>query len=322
MDTVLVTGGAGYVGSHTVKLLRERGIPTVVLDNLVRGHREFVSGVPLVEADTGDAQALDEIFSHRRVGAVMHFAAFAYVGESVTEPLKYFRNNVATTVTLLERMVNAGVPRFIFSSSCSTYGLPERVPIDEDHPQRPVNPYGASKVMVERMLADLEAAHGVRSVVLRYFNAAGADPDGTIGERHDPETHLIPLALRAATDPDTPLRVYGTDYPTPDGTCIRDYIHVSDIAEAHVLALQRLLAGGTSDAFNLGNGNGCSVRDVVRTVEAIVGRTVPVIECPRRQGDPPMLVGSADKARRMLGWSPRFDRLEAIVETAWRWHRA
>lgn len=321
MDAVLVTGGAGYVGSHTVKLLRERGIPCVILDNLVHGHREFACGAPLIEADVGDAAALDALFARQRIAAVMHFAAYAYVGESVGAPLKYFRNNVAATVTLLDRMVSAGIHRFIFSSSCATYGIPNQVPIAEDHPQRPVNPYGASKVMVERMLADLDAAHDLKSIALRYFNAAGADPDGTIGERHDPETHLIPLALRAAMDPQQPLHVFGTDYPTPDGTCVRDYIHVRDIAEAHVLALQALLEGGASDAFNLGNGSGYSVREVVRTVESIAKRPVPVAEAPRRPGDPPILVGSSEKARRVLGWSPRFDRLEAIVETAWRWHR-
>ena len=320
--TVLVTGGAGYVGSHVVKDLQAVGVPCVVLDNLSRGYRELVSGVDLVVGDIGDAPLVRRIVREHEVDAVMHFAAYAYVGESAAEPLKYYENNVAATVRLLTALVDSDVRKFVFSSTCATYGVPEATPITEDHPQRPINPYGASKLTVERILQDVDRAHGLRSVVFRYFNAAGAHPSGTIGELHDPETHLIPLTLQAAAGLRDRVEIYGTDYPTPDGTCIRDYIHVSDLAQAHLQGLRYLHADKPSDAFNLGNGNGFSVREVIDAVEGITGRPVRSTTAPRRPGDPPVLVGSATRAREVLGWSPKFASLEAIIETAWRWHSA
>ena len=252
----------------------------------------------------------------------MHFAAYAYVGESVSRPLDYYRNNVAQTLALLECMVEAGVKKLVFSSTCATYGVPEAVPITEEHPQRPINPYGASKLMVERILRDFETAYGLRSVALRYFNAAGADPSGAIGEMHDPETHLIPLILQVAAGERRAIEVFGTDYDTPDGTCIRDYIHVTDLAQAHVLALRHLENGGPSEAFNLGNGFGFSVMEVIRAAERVTGRRIAYDTAPRRAGDPAALVGSAAKARKLLGWTPQYVELETIIETAWRWHRA
>jgi UDP-glucose 4-epimerase len=319
--TVLVTGGAGYVGSQVLAVLRAAGRPCVVLDNLSRGHRELVQDAELVVGDVADRALVRRVLAEHGVDAVMHFAAYAYVGESVTDPLAYYANNVAATVSLLRAMLDGGVTRLVFSSTCATYGVPEAVPITEDHPQRPINPYGASKLMVERVLADVGHAHGLRAVVLRYFNAAGADPSGTIGEWHEPETHLIPLALAAAAGDRDALEIYGTDYPTPDGTCVRDYIHVVDLAQAHVLGLAHLEAGRPGEVFNLGNGNGFSVREVIQTVERVTGRPVPARTAARRPGDPPVLVGSADRARRVLGWRPRFERLEAIVDTAWAWYR-
>ena len=318
--TVLVTGGAGYVGSHAVRELRANGIPCVVLDNLCRGHRELVLDAPFFVGDVGDTALVRRIIEEHAVTAVMHFAAYAYVGESVGQPQRYYGNNVGATLRLLECMIEAGVRMLVFSSTCATYGLPEFTPITEEHPQRPVNPYGAGKLMVERILADFDAAYGLRSIVLRYFNAAGADPAGAIGEWHEPETHLIPIALQTASGLRPSVDVYGTDYPTPDGTCIRDYIHVTDLAQAHLLGLKRLQAGLASDVFNLGNGNGFSVREVIDTAARVTGRRVPWSAAPRRPGDPHALVGSAEKARRVLGWAPRFPTLEAIVATAWRWH--
>jgi UDP-glucose 4-epimerase len=320
--TVLVTGGAGYVGAHAVKELRASGVPCVVLDNLSRGHRELVLDAELVVGDVGDTALVRRLIRDRRVSAVMHFAAYAYVGESAGAPLLYYANNVAATVRLLEAIVESDVRMLVFSSTCATYGLPQTTPMTEDHPQRPINPYGATKLMVERILQDVERAHGLRSVVFRYFNAAGADPSGTIGERHTPETHLIPLALQAAAGDRDTVQIYGSDYPTPDGTCVRDYIHVTDLAQAHLLGLRYLESGQASDAFNLGNGNGFSVREVIDTVERVTGRSIAAVTSPRRPGDPPALVGSAEKARRILGWTPKFDTLETIVETAWHWHRA
>ena len=317
---ILVTGGAGYVGSHAVRELRAAGTPCVVLDNLSRGHREMVADVDLIVGDIGDAALVGRTIRDYGVTAVMHFAAYAYVGESVAEPLTYYGNNVAATVRLLGAMVEHDVKTFVFSSTCATYGVPETTPITETHPQRPINPYGATKLTVERILQDVDHAHGVRSVVFRYFNAAGADPSGAIGERHIPETHLIPLTLQAATGERDGVQIYGADYPTPDGTCVRDYIHVTDLAQAHVLGLRYLQSGGTSEAFNLGNGNGFSVLEVIHAVERVTGRSVKATTSPRRPGDPPALVGSATKARRVLGWTPRFDSLETIIDTAWRWH--
>ena len=320
--TVLVTGGAGYVGSHTLKELLATGERCVVLDNLVRGHRELALSAELVVGDIADSAVVRRVLKDYRVNAVMHFAAFAYVGESVGEPARYYRNNVAGTLNLLDCMREAGVGHLVFSSTCSTYGLPQSNPITEEHPQRPVNPYGASKLMVERMLQDFDAAFGLRSVSLRYFNAAGADPAGEIGEWHEPETHLIPIALQTALGKRKAVEIYGTDYPTADGTCIRDYIHVTDLAQAHIQALQRLRAGHGSDVFNLGNGAGFSVRNVLETAERVTGRRIPFSAAPRRAGDPDTLVGSAAKAQRVLGWQPRFPRLDDIIETAWRWHSA
>jgi UDP-glucose 4-epimerase len=320
--TVLITGGAGYIGSHALRELRRAGFPCVVLDNLSRGHRELATDAEVVVGDIADTPLVRRVIAEHRVSAVMHFAAYAYVGESAAEPLTYYANNVAGTIGLLSAMRGSDVRRLVFSSTCATYGVPEAIPIDEDHPQRPINPYGASKLMVERMLQDADRAYGLRSVVLRYFNAAGADPSGTIGEWHEPETHLIPLALQVAAGQRDAVEVFGTDYSTADGTCVRDYIHVTDLAQAHVLGLRHLDGGGASDVFNLGNGNGFSVRQVLETVERVTRRRVPSRTAPRRPGDPPTLVGSAAKARRVLGWTPRFAALEAIVETAWNWHRS
>jgi UDP-glucose 4-epimerase len=321
--TVLVTGGAGYVGSHALNELRASGVDCVVLDNLARGRRELTRGAPLVVGDIGDPLLVRGVLRDYGVDAVMHFAAYAYVGESVERPSIYYRNNVAATLSLLECMRDAGVHKFIFSSTCATYGLPQAVPITEEHPQAPVNPYGASKLMVERILRDYDAAYGMRSIVLRYFNAAGADPQGAIGEMHEPETHLIPLALQTANGSRERVSVFGTDYPTPDGTCVRDYIHVTDLAQAHLLALERLRKGEGSDAFNLGNGRGFSVQEVLDTAEKVTGRRIARSAQPRRAGDPHTLVGSAEKAQRVLGWKPRFASLEKIIETAWQWeHRS
>ncbi len=321
-EAVLVAGGAGYIGSHTAKLLHQRGYHPVVVDNLVRGHRWAARWGTFVQADLADKETVKRVLVEHRIRAVMHFAAFAYVAESVRDPAAYYRNNVATTLALLEAMVEVESEFFIFSSTCATYGEPEVVPIPEDHPQRPINPYGRTKLAVEQMLADFETAYGLRHVNLRYFNAAGADPDGEIGEAHDPETHLIPLVIEVALGQRPHIAIFGTDYPTPDGTCIRDYIHVTDLAEAHVLALEHLLDGGDSRSYNLGNGRGYSVREVIDTVRRITGRPVPELEAGRRWGDPAVLVGSSEKIRDELGWKPRFADLETIVETAWRWHRS
>lgn len=319
--TILITGGAGYVGSHVLKALRADGVPCVVLDNLSRGHREHVLDADLVVGEVADVPLVRQVIGDYRVTAVMHFAAYAYVGESVADPLRYYTNNVTATVNLLTAMVEGGVGTMVFSSTCATYGVPDAIPITEDHPQRPINPYGATKMIVERVLRDVGEAHGLRSVALRYFNAAGADPSATIGEWHAPETHLIPLALAAAAGHRDGVEIYGTDYPTSDGTCVRDYIHVVDLAQAHILGLQYLDAGNPSAVFNLGNGNGFSVREVIEAVEKVTGRKVKATVAPRRPGDPAVLVGSADKARSVLGWASRFDTLEAIVETAWTWYR-
>jgi UDP-glucose 4-epimerase len=320
--TVLVTGGAGYVGSHAVKALRERGIPCLILDDLSRGHRELALDCELVVGNVGNAELVARVLKERKVTAVMHFAAYAYVGESTENPSLYYANNVGATLSLLECMRAAGVGMFVFSSTCATYGVPEASPITEDHPQRPVNPYGATKLMVERILADFGSAYGLRSIAFRYFNAAGADPAGEIGEVHEPETHLIPIVLQTALGQRAGVQVFGTDYPTPDGTAIRDYIHVSDLAEAHVLGLRWLMDGGRSEVFNLGNGNGFSVRAVIDAAARVTGRPIASKDAPRRAGDPPALVGSAAKARQLLGWQPRFADLETILETAWKWERA
>ena len=322
--TILVTGGAGYIGSHAVQALQGAGYGVVVLDNLVYGHRELVESVlqvKLVVGDISDRPLLDELFATHSIAAVMHFAAYAYVGESVTAPAKYYRNNVVGTLTLLEAMVAASVKNFVFSSTCATYGMPEKVPIPEDHPQNPINPYGSSKLMVEKILADFEGAYGLNSVIFRYFNAAGADPSGELGEDHNPETHLIPLVLLAALGKRESVSIFGTDYPTPDGTCIRDYIHVVDLADAHLLGLEQLLRGGDSEIFNLGNGSGFSVRQVIEAARQVSGKTIKVIEGDRRPGDPPILVGSSEKARKILGWQPRYPDIKDILIHAWNWHQ-
>ncbi|RMD71954.1 MAG: UDP-glucose 4-epimerase GalE [Gammaproteobacteria bacterium] len=316
---VLVTGGAGYIGSHACKALAQAGYVPVAYDNLVYGHPWAVRWGPFEEGDILDRPRLDEVISRHRPGAIMHFAAFTYVGESVENPGKYYRNNVAGSLTLLEAARDHAIPWFIFSSTCATYGNPEVIPIPEDHPQRPINPYGASKLMIERMLEDFSSAHGLRHASLRYFNAAGADPEGEIGEAHDPETHLIPLVLEAAAGMRPHITVFGEDYETPDGTCIRDYIHVTDLAAAHVLALESLRRGWEGGALNLGNGLGFSVREVIEAAHRVTGRGIPVKRGARRPGDPPRLVGDAERARTILGWEPSHREIEPIIESAWRW---
>ncbi len=319
---VLVTGGAGYIGSHTAKALARAGFEPVVLDNLSEGHRWTVKWGPLVEGDLADRELLDEVMSTYSIEAAIHFAAHADVGESVLHPRKYFRNNTANTLNLLEALVDSGVRHIVFSSTCATYGIPDEVPITEKQRQVPINPYGESKRFAEHALQWFGRAYGVGWMALRYFNAAGADEEGELGEAHDPETHLIPLALRCALGELEHLDLYGTDYPTPDGTAIRDYVHVADLAEAHVLALQYLMAGGKSCALNLGTGNGFSVREVISAVEDVSGNRVAVRESARRPGDPPILVADARKAWQILEWKPRISTLEKIVETAWQWHEA
>ncbi len=321
MSTVLVTGGAGYIGAHTCKALAAAGHVPVVYDNLVYGHRDAVRWGPFEEGDIQDRARLDEVIARHAPSALIHFAAYAYVGESVTDPGKYYRNNVAGSLNLLETIRDHGIARMVFSSTCATYGMPDSIPIFEDAPQRPINAYGQSKLMVEQMMADFERAHGLRWVALRYFNASGADPDGEVGESHDPETHLIPLILDAAAGRRSAITVFGTDYDTPDGSCIRDYIHVTDLADAHVRALHGLEQGLQSGAFNLGNGTGYSVSEVIAAVERVTGLKVPVELGPRRPGDPARLVGSADRARQILGWQPRFAELDDIIRTAGAWHQ-
>jgi UDP-glucose 4-epimerase len=321
--TILVVGGAGYIGSHAVLALQQSGYNVVVLDNLVYGHRDFMETlqVELIEGDMNDRPLLDQLFATHDIAAVMHFAAYAYVGESVTEPAKYYRNNVVATLTLLEAMLAADVKKFVFSSTCATYGVPKTVPIPEDHPQAPINPYGMTKLMVERILADFDRAYDLKSVCFRYFNAAGADPEGRLGEDHNPETHLIPLVLQTALGKRESISVFGTDYPTEDGTCIRDYIHVTDLATAHVLGLEYLLKGGDSDFFNLGNGSGFSVKQVIEAGRQVTGREIKAVELERRPGDPPALIGSSEKARTLLGWQPQYPGINEIIQHAWNWHQ-
>ncbi|MBM7853718.1 UDP-glucose 4-epimerase [Desulfohalotomaculum tongense] len=318
---ILVAGGAGYIGSHTCKVLAEAGYEPVVYDNLVYGHREFVKWGPFEEGDLLDRERLNEVFKKYCIDSVMHFAAFSCVGESVENPIKYYRNNVTGTINLLEAAVNHGVLKVVFSSTCSTYGNPVSIPIDEQHPQVPINPYGMSKLMVEKILDDFDSAYKLKSVKLRYFNAAGADPSAEIGEKHNPETHLIPVVLDAAAGRRPYITIFGTDYDTKDGTCIRDFIHVNDLADAHLLALQYLENGGDSEAFNLGNGQGYSVKEVIYTVQKVTGQKIKIVEGARRPGDPPVLVGSSQKIQRMLKWAPQYNDLEIIIEDAWRWHK-
>jgi UDP-glucose 4-epimerase len=321
MRRILVVGGAGYIGSHMVKRLVEQGYEVVAADNLSTGFRDAVKGARLVEVDIMDSRALKDLLSNAQFAAVLHFASFIQVGESVREPSKYYANNVTATLGLLDAMVSAGVQRLIFSSTAAVYGDPLYVPIDESHAKQPINPYGRSKWMVEQILEDYDRAYGLKSVCLRYFNAAGADPGGELGERHEPETHLIPIILQAAAGRRPAISVFGQDYATPDGTCIRDYIHVEDLVDAHVLALEYLLAGKDSDAFNLGNGNGFSVNEVIASAKRVTGKPISVTYAERRAGDPPRLVADATRAKTLLGWRPKRTDLDTIVADAWRWER-
>lgn len=319
-DSVLITGGAGYIGSHICKALAKAGYRPITYDNLVHGHRWAVRWGPLETGDLLDQARLGHVFDRYRPLAVVHCAAFAYVGESMINPEKYYQNNVAGSLSLLQVSRRHLTP-IVFSSSCATYGIPDRLPITECTQQQPINPYGATKLMVERMITDFGQAYGSPFAILRYFNVGGADADGKIGEDHTPETHLIPLVIDAASGRGSPITIFGADYDTPDGTCIRDYVHVSDLADAHVRAVQRLLAGGSPDAFNLGIGRGFSVREVVSAVERIAGRMVPVTMSSRRPGDPPALVSDATKAHKELSWKASYDELDAIIRTAWAWHQ-
>jgi UDP-arabinose 4-epimerase len=319
---ILVTGGAGYIGSHACKALAKAGYTPIAYDNLVYGHRDAVRWGPLVEGDLADRKLLADTLDRFAVAAVIHFAAFAYVGESMEKPGLYFQNNVVNTLTLLDAMLAAKVRHIVFSSSCATYGTPARVPITEDTPQNPVNPYGETKLICERAIHWYGVAHGMTYAALRYFNASGADPDCEIGEAHDPETHLVPLVLATALGRRAQIDIYGTDYPTPDGSAVRDYIHVQDLAEAHVAALARLLGGGSSLAVNLGTGSGHSVREVIEAAERITGRRIARREMPRRAGDPPALVADVSQAKALLGWSARLSDLDSILSTAWAWHLA
>jgi UDP-glucose 4-epimerase len=318
---ILVVGGAGYIGSHMVKMLMDSGHEPVTFDDLSSGFREAVLGGEFIQGSIADRDAIACAMVSHRFDAVMHFASFIQVGESVRNPSIYYRNNLSNTLNLLDAMVAAHMKRFIFSSTAAIFGEPVDVPIDEKHPQKPMNPYGASKQMVERALQDYDRAYGLRSVCLRYFNAAGAHPDAAIGERHEPETHLIPLLLQAASGRREWVQVFGRDYDTPDGTCIRDYVHVLDLCKAHLLALEFLERSGESAAFNLGNGDGFSVLEVIAAAEKVVGRKVKVVDAPRRAGDPARLVADSRAARERLGWSPAYREIEVIVEHAWRWEQ-
>ncbi len=317
---ILIVGGAGYIGSHVNKFLNKNGFKTVVFDNLVYGNRDFVKWGEFILGDLADKDQIRLCFKKYQIDAVMHFSAFAYVGESVVDPARYYLNNVSNTLNLLEVMRESNTRYFIFSSTCATYGIPREIPIIEDHPQKPVNPYGRSKLMIEQILEDYDKAYGIRHVNLRYFNAAGADPEGEIGERHDPETHLIPLAVYAALGINDDIKIFGTDYPTKDGTCIRDYIHVTDLSDAHVKALQYLMDKDTSNSFNLGNGVGHSVREIIIAVKRISKNNFRVTESGRREGDPPVLISNYKKAIEVLGWTPQYADIDTIVETAYRWH--
>lgn len=316
---MLVVGGAGYIGSHMVKRLGQLGCDVTALDNLSSGHRDAVLAGDFVHGDIADRQLLDDLFRRKRFDAVMHFASFIQVGESVQHPAKYYQNNVVNTLNLLDAMQAFGVDKFIFSSTAATFGEPQYTPIDEKHPQQPINPYGRTKLMIEQALADYDKAYGLKSVCLRYFNAAGADPEGHLGERHDPETHLIPLVLQAASERRPHISVFGRDYDTPDGTCIRDYIHIADLCEAHWLALQSLMSDGASQAYNLGNGNGFTVQEVIDTARRVTGRPIQVVDGPRRAGDPARLVADSRLAREKLSWQPRYSDLSTIIEHAWKW---
>lgn len=316
---ILVVGGAGYIGSHMVKTLHREGHEVIVLDNLSTGYRDAVKYGEFIKGDIADSDVLDKLFSSYAIDGVMHFASYIEVGESVTDPSKYFRNNFSNTLNLLDAMVRHDVKRFIFSSTAAIFGEPSYVPIDEDHPKIPINPYGKSKLMVEQALDDYEKAYGLQSVCLRYFNAAGADPEGELGERHNPETHLVPLILQAASGRRDAVSIFGQDYATNDGSCVRDYIHIIDLCSAHLLALKNLLNGSGSKRYNLGNGNGFSVSEVIDVVKQVTGKSFQVIDAERRPGDPATLVADASLAKSELNWSPEFDDLSAIVQHAWKW---
>ena len=317
---ILVVGGAGYIGSHIVRQLINAQCEVVILDDLSTGHRRLVQGGQFVHGRLGDVILLTQLFGEHSFDAVMHFAAFSQVGESMHQPLRYYRNNLAETIALLETMVRHGIKRFVFSSTAAVYGEPLDIPITESHPCQPTNPYGNTKLAVERLLADCDAAYGLKSMVLRYFNAAGADESAEIGELHDPETHLIPNLFKAVLGQLNHIQLFGTDYHTTDGTCIRDYVHVNDLAQAHLLALDVLLEDGESAVYNLGSNSGFSVKDVIDKAELVTGRKIPVVDAPRRPGDPAILVASSEKIKRELGWNPDYQSLEKIIDTAWKWH--
>lgn len=320
MKNILVIGGAGYIGSHMVRMLANQGYNPVVFDNLSKGHREAVANYPFELGDLGDKARLTEVFKKYGIEAVMHFAAFAEVGESVKEPSKYYHNNVAKVLDLLDALVENDIKYFVFSSTAATFGEPIRPKIDESHPQNPINPYGNTKLMVEKILADFDTAYGLKATALRYFNASGADDSGEIGESHNPETHLIPIVLQAATGKRASIKMFGTDYPTPDGTCVRDYVHVNDLARAHILALEKMFKDNVSERFNLGSGNGFSVAEIVKEAKRITGIDFTVEKAPRRDGDPAVLVADSAKAERILGWKPQYN-LTRIIETAWNWEQ-
>lgn len=318
---ILVTGGAGYIGSHVVLGLLRQGHEPIVLDNLSKGHPQAVSGAKLVNADIGDIEAVSEVLKKHQIEAVIHLAADSLVGESVQKPEKYFQNNLVNSLALLEAMRACEVKKIVFSSSAAVYGEPNQIPIPEDHPKNPTNPYGFTKLTFEGMLEAYDKAHGFRYISLRYFNAAGADPSAAIGEDHQPESHLIPIVLQTALGLRDHLELFGTDYPTPDGTCVRDYIHVTDLAQAHILALDALAQGAGSTIYNLGNGHGYSNRQVIEVAQEVTGKSIPVVESPRRPGDPAMLVASSDRIIKELGWTPQYPKLEEIIRTAWDWHK-
>ncbi|MDJ0666021.1 MAG: UDP-glucose 4-epimerase GalE [Desulfobacterales bacterium] len=317
---ILVVGGCGYIGTHMIKALIASGHRPITLDNLSTGHRDLLPGGDFIEGAIENTALLDKIFSSRRIDVVMHFAAFIEVGESVQDPLKYYGNNFSGTANLLNAMIRHDIERFVFSSSAAVYGEPQYTPIDESHPLNPTSPYGESKLWVEKMLTACERAHGLRSIALRYFNAAGADESGEIGEQHDPESHLIPLVLEVARGTRDHIKIFGVDYPTPDGTCIRDYIHVNDLVSAHLAAIDALLDGAGSKAYNLGNSQGISVREIIETAQHVSGRPIPVVEDLRRPGDPAVLVAASAKIKNDLNWQPRFESIEEIVRSAWKWH--
>ena len=319
---ILVIGGAGYIGSHTARILADRGHDVVVFDSLELGHREAVEGLPLVVADYADRDALDRTIREHGVDAAMHFGAYASVGDSVADPAKYYENNIGGGLILLRALLDGGVRHLIFSSSAATYGEPQEIPIPEDHPQKTTNPYGETKLIYERILRDYDAAYGLKSVSLRYFNAAGADPAGRLGEDHDPEQHLIPLIIDAALGRRENIKIFGTDWDTADGTCLRDFVHIVDLADAHIRALDYLRAGGKTTAYNLGNSQGHTVKQAIEAVERVTGRTVNAVPAPRRPGDPARLVASCERIKAELGWQPQYPDIETIIDHAWRWREA